>query len=112
MMSKHKTIAEALQYVADHPQPSTSITIDMPVWELVSRKVFDVANHPDKRVRGSMSRATRAQRLIYDRLVGRRRPGTHPAQVKTDEIDFVDLTVGVLGAATEPQPEEVSDDVD
>ena len=96
---KHKTIPEALQFVADHPRPSSDAPVDMPIWELVARKLFEIANQPNPSVKGSMSRATRAQKLILDRLVGRRRPGTHPAQVKGDEIEFVDLTVGVLDAS-------------
>ncbi|GEP27956.1 hypothetical protein CLE01_25540 [Cryobacterium levicorallinum] len=60
------------------------------------RKLFELANSPDKKVRGSMARATKAQKIILDRLVGRRRPGTHPAQVQVDAINFIDLTVGVI----------------
>jgi hypothetical protein len=26
-------------------------------------------------------------------MVGRRRPGTHPAQVESEQIEFIDLTV-------------------
>lgn len=95
-MRRNKSVQDALQYVADHPMPSTDAPIDMPIWELISRKVFEIANTPDQRVRGSMVRATKAQKILLDRLVGRRRPGTHPAQVNSEEIDFVDLTMGVL----------------
>lgn len=95
-MKRHKTIPEALQYVADHPEQSQPDTIDVPVWELVARTLFDIALHPDRRVRGSMARANKAQKMIMDRLVGRRRAGTHPATVKEEAIEFVDLTQGVL----------------
>jgi len=95
-MSRSKTITEALKYVSNHPQPSTDDMTQTPTWELVGRRLFEIANNPDVKVRGSMARATRAQKIILDRLVGTRRAGTHPAQVKSDEIDFVDLTVGVL----------------
>ena len=97
-LKRSKTVQEALQFVADHPQQSVSATIDVPVWELVARQLFHVANSPDKRVRGSMARATRAQKMIFDRLVGRRRPGTHPAQASTETLEFADLTVGLLEA--------------
>lgn len=95
-MSRNKTIAEALQYVADHPNQSNKDTLDVPAWELTARVLFHIANNPDKRVRGSMGRATRAQKMIMDRLSGRRRPGTHPAQVGADPIDFVDLTLSLI----------------
>ncbi len=88
---KHKSIREALEYVAAHPV-STSDPIDTPVYELVAQSLFDIANKPNRKVRGSMARANRARKIIFDRLVGRRRTGTHPAQVQGDEIDFVDLT--------------------
>jgi len=109
---RNKTVHEALQYVAEHPQPSTQDPIDMPIWELISREVFHVANHPNKSVRGSLARATRAQKILLNRLVGRRRPGTHPAQANTEGIDFTDLTQAVLEAENpaEPGTEEQSDD--
>lgn len=104
-MSRNKTIHEALQYVADRPLNDTDAPIDAPVWELVCRKLFELANSPDPRVRGSMARATKAQKMILDRLVGRRKPGSHPAQVKSDEIDFVDLTVAVLPVTASEPPQ-------
>lgn len=89
---KHKSIREALELVASRPAPTTD-PIETPVYELVSQTLFDIANNPDKKVRGSMARATRARKIIFDRLVGRRRTGTHPAQLKGEEIEFRDLTV-------------------
>lgn len=88
---KHKTIKEALEAVSNKPVPTTD-PIETPVYELVAQALFDIANQPDKRVRGSMARATRARKIIFERLVGRRKTGTHPAQVTGDEIDFYDLT--------------------
>lgn len=96
-LSKHKTVREALQFVADHPELRTA-PIDTPVWELVPRILFDIANNPDAKVRGSMARATRAQKMIADRLVGRRRPGTHPAVAQRNEVTFRDLTEGAIEA--------------
>ena len=90
---KHKTIPQALQYVADHPVASDPDTpLNMPMWELIARELFDIANKPDRRVKGAVARATKAQKMIYDRMVGRRKPGTHPAMTKTDEIEYRDLT--------------------
>ena len=90
------TIQQALQNVADHQQPETDVALDQPVHELVARALFSIANNPDAKVRGSMARATRAQKLIMNRLVGTRRPGTHPVARKGTEVEFVDLTQGVL----------------
>ena len=99
-LKKHKTIQEALQYVADHPQQSTDVTLDAPVWELASRRLFHITNNPDSRVRGSMGRAVRAQKILLDRMVGRRRAGTHPAQSTTEGITFLDLT-GIIETKAE-----------
>jgi hypothetical protein len=92
-LKRHKSIADALQYVADHPVRSTDAPIDAPVYELVGRALFQVATSPDQGVRGSLAKANRAQKLILNRMVGRRRPGTHPAQTQAEEIEFIDLTV-------------------
>ena len=89
-------IREALQKVADNPVPSTDIVIDVAVHELVARTLFDIANNPDSKVRGSLGRASRAQRIILNRHDGLRRPGTHPAAREAEGLDFVDLTAGVL----------------
>ena len=94
-LAKHKTVREALQYVASCPQSRTE-PIDTPVWEAVARILFEIANTPDVRVSGSMMRATRAQKMISDRLVGMRRAGTHPAQARKQQVLFVDLGVGAL----------------
>ena len=91
-LKRHKSIADALQYVADHQ--AQGAPIDAPVYELVGRALFHVANSPDAGVRGSFAKANRAQKLILNRMVGRRRPGTHPAQTRSEEIEFVDLTAG------------------
>ena len=89
---KHKSIASALKYVSEHSDAPVEITLDMPMWEVVCRELFDIANRPNHKVRGANSRATKAQKLIYSRMAGKRRPGTHPAQTKVEEIEFKDLT--------------------
>lgn len=90
------SIREALQKVADHPEYTTDALIDVPVHELVARTLFDIANSPDTKVRGSLSRATRAQKIIMDRLVGLRKAGTNPVAQAEAGLQFVDLTRGVL----------------
>lgn len=94
---KPVSVQQALQYVADHPAPATDDLVGMPIWELVSRTLFEIANSPDARVRGSLARTTRSQRMILDRLVGRRAAGTRPVtKQREQEIDFVDLTAKVI----------------
>jgi len=93
---KNVTIRQALQHVADFPQPLDDEVLQMPVYELVARSLFDIANRPDASVRGSMTRANKARKMILDRMVGKRRPGSHPATNEVEQIDFVDLTGGEL----------------
>jgi hypothetical protein len=90
-----RTVRDALAYVANHPEP-TEDPVQTPTWELVGRVLFEVANSPSAKVRGSMARATKAQRMIAERLVGTRRPGTHPAVAREKKLSFVDLTAGAL----------------
>ena len=90
------TIRQALQHVADYPRPLDDDLLQMPVHELVSRALFDIANRPDASVKGSMTRANRARKMILDRMVGKRRAGSHPATREVVTIDFVDLTGGEL----------------
>lgn len=89
------SIRQALNYVANHPDPPEE-PINTPVWELVCRNLFDIANSPNPKVRGSMGRANRAQTIIMDRMVGTRAPGTAPAKRVNDGLRFVDLTSGEL----------------
>ena len=88
---KTVTVRQALQQVADYPVPLDDEVINYPVHEMVARTLFDIANRPDAQVRGSMARANKARRMILDRLVGRRRAGSHPATRTEVGIDFVDL---------------------
>ena len=88
---KHRTVKEALEYVSRHPEPST-VPIEMPIWELISRQLFEKSEH----VGGSavqMKRTATAQKIIFDRLAGKRKPGTHPAAAKQKrELKIRDLT--------------------
>lgn len=91
------TIRQALQNVADYPQLMTDELIQVPVHELVARALFEIANRPDANERGSMARANKARKMIMDRMVGKRRPGSHPATKNVVSVDFVDLTGRELG---------------
>lgn len=95
-MAKQVSIRDALQRVADNPELHTDEIIQLPVHELVCRNLFEIANRPDASTRGSLARANKARKMIFDRLVGKRRAGSHPAtRVKVD-LEFVDLTGGEL----------------
>ena len=96
-LKKHKTIEEAIAYVARHPVSiHDAAPINAPVWELVGRALLQVSNNADPRVRGSLGRATRAQKILLDRTVGTRRPGTHPSRLGSEELELVDLTLGAI----------------
>ena len=102
---KHVTIQQALQNVVDKPYLDTDEIIQVPVHELISRTLFDIANRPDASVRGSMTKANKARKMILDRLVGKRRAGTNPAARSAIQMEFIDLTVNEL-----PNTEEEADD--
>lgn len=93
---KHLTVQQALQLVSENPDMSTDEVTQVPVHELVSRALFDIANQPDASVRGSLARANKARKMILDRLVGKRRSGSHPATRVETPIEFVDLTGGAI----------------
>lgn len=88
---KSVTIRQALQHVADYPNPVDDEVVNHPVHELVARALYDIANRPDASVRGSMTRANRARKIILDRMVGKRRPGTKPATDEHADLEFLDL---------------------
>jgi hypothetical protein len=91
------SIRQALQQVADYPIMLDDELIQVPAYELIARTLFDIANNPDAAQRGAMTRANKARKMILDRMVGKRRAGSHPATRQVVEIDFVDLTGGELG---------------
>ena len=93
---RHVSIHQALQHVADNPRLETDELIQVPAHELVARTLFDIANNPDASQRGAMTKANKARKLIFDRLVGKRRAGSHPATRTEVQINFVDLTGGEL----------------
>lgn len=90
------SIRQALQNVADNPIMATDEVIQVPVHELVARALFEIANKPDQSQRASMARANKARKMIFDRLVGKRRPGTSPAANTHEEITFIDLAAGAI----------------
>ena len=89
-------VRQALQYVADHPVAATDVQLELPAHEMVARTLFEIANNPNTKVRGSLSRAHKAQKLIANRLVGTRRPGSHPVARERQGLRFADLTLGAL----------------
>lgn len=98
---KTVSIRQALQQVADYPEMVDDDLLQKPVHELVARTLFDIANRPDAGVRGSMARANKARKIIMDRLVGKRRPGSHPNTREVVQLDFIDLTGGELNGEAE-----------
>lgn len=102
---KNTTIRQALRHVADYPQPADDDLTNMPVHEMVCRALFDIANRPDANVRGSMARANKARKMIFERMDGKRRTGTTPPTGGTVPIEFVDLTGGALNAPATVDPE-------
>ena len=90
------TIRQALQHVVDNPTLKSDDLIGLPAHELVARTLFEIANGAKMNDRNSLARANVARNMIFLRLVGRRRAGSHPATEKKVELKFVDLTGGEL----------------
>jgi hypothetical protein len=94
---RHTTIRQALQHVADNPQIETDEMLVVPVHELVARTLFEIANNPMTGKRGAAAKANAARTLIFDRLVGKRQPGSHPATREKQAVEFVDMTGKEVG---------------
>ena len=91
------TIQQALTRVSEKWESARDMDmIGTPVYELIGFTLFDIANSGDARVRGSIRRSTRAQKIIMNRMVGLRRPGSRPITRENDGLEFVDRTVGVI----------------
>lgn len=86
------TIQQALQHVVNNPELDTDDLLQVPASELVCRTLFDIANSAQMKDRKSMARANTARTIIFHRLVGRRKTGTHPARKQQSAITFHDLT--------------------
>lgn len=95
-----RTVREALQHVADYPQPVDDDVIMQHTGELIARTLFDIANKPDANVKGSLPRANKARKMIMDRLAGRRRAGTAPHQKTVVQLQMQDLTGGGMTDGT------------
>lgn len=95
-MATQVTVQQALEHVAEHPDEKVDSWVDAPVWKLIARSLFVIANSPDRSRRGDLMRATRAQKLLFNRLVGTRRPGSNPVANKNASLTFIDLTAGEL----------------
>lgn len=91
------TIQQALTKVSEKWEAARDMDIiGTPVYELIGFTLFDIANSGDVRIRGSIRRSTRAQKIIMNRMVGLRRPGSRPITRENDGLEFVYLTVGVI----------------
>lgn len=97
-MKKTVTIRQAMQMVADSPEIATDDLISLPAHELVIRTLFEIANNATSNERGAAARANAARGMIFNRLVGRRRAGSHPATKQRTNIEFKDLTGGSIEA--------------
>jgi hypothetical protein len=95
---KQVTIRQALQQVADYPGMVDDNLLTKPTHELMARALFEIANSPSPSVRGSMTRANKARKMILDRMAGKRRAGTKPLSGQASQLEFLDLTGGELGA--------------
>jgi hypothetical protein len=94
---KQVTIRQAMQQVVDNPEMRTDDMISLPVHELVVRTLFEIANNATSDKKRSMAEANVARNLIFNRLVGRRRAGSHPAtREKKVAVEFTDLTGGAI----------------
>ena len=92
------TIRQAMQYVVDNAEMPSDDLISLPVHELVARTLFEIANSPSQQNPKSMRNANVARDIILKRLVGRRKPGSHPATKRKVAIKFEDLTGGEIGS--------------
>lgn len=89
---KNVSIRQALQHVAKHPELDTDEIIAVPCNILIAHTLFEIANGGAVGQRGTLSKANVARKMIFERLEGRRKTGSHPATRKTETIDFVNLT--------------------
>nr|DAL38062.1 MAG TPA_asm: hypothetical protein [Caudoviricetes sp.] len=94
------TIAESLKQYTNGVHADTD-PIDRPVHQLIAEALYKLANTANPKKRGSLRQATAAQRIILDRTVGKRLPGSNPAARSEVRINFVDLTAGAISAEEE-----------
>ena len=77
--------------------------IERPVHLLIAEALFRAANTVDPGKKGSLRKATTAQKIILDRSVGTRLPGSNPAASGNVSVSFIDLTVAEIGEGDEPE---------
>ena len=65
--------------------------LERPAYELICTALFEIANNGGSSERGALSRAVSAQKVIANRLVGLRKPGTAPVTREDDSVDFIDM---------------------
>ena len=75
--------------------------IDQPVHLIIAHALFKIANTVNPKKRSSLREATAAQKIILDRMVGKRLPGSNPAAQGGIAVSFVDLTKAVIGGETD-----------
>jgi hypothetical protein len=80
-----------MQHVADNPSLLTDDVLTVPVHELVSRTLFEIANDATTSDPNTLNRANRARDMIFDRMVGKRRSGP-PLTANEEVLEFTDLT--------------------
>ena len=89
-----KNIKEALYYVRDHPAAPEDM-LETPAYELVARALVAAAASTSG-ARGGMARTTKAQRILFDRTVGTRKPGSQPIARQSSAVEYHDLTKGSI----------------
>jgi hypothetical protein len=89
---RNTTIRQALQHVADNPVMETDEMLVVPAHELVARTLYEIANSPMTGRTRDASRANVARGMIFNRLVGKRQPGSHPATKQQSAVAFRTLT--------------------
>ena len=89
---RRSTIQQSLQSIVDNPEMETDDILSLPASELVCRTLFELANSPKVGDRNALSRANMARRMIFDRMVGKRKPGSHPATRTQIAVKFNSLT--------------------
>ncbi len=88
---KRVSVRDALQHVVSNPEMVTDQMLQVRTHELVCRTLFEIANAPDGTARGN-ARSNKARLMIFERLVGRRRTGSHPATRTGVQVELMDLT--------------------
>ena len=89
---KGVTIRQAMQQVANNPEIDKENLLDVHVHELICRTLFEIANGAQIQQRNSLAKANVARNMIFNRMVGRRRSGSHPATKTQVELTFKPLT--------------------